>query len=79
MPWSISENLEPVYHDDPRESLSSYVVVDTETGTIISDPRSVVLLHRDHLDGDQMDEMSDREVSEYATKHGIRLDDDFVN
>ena len=79
MPWSISENLEPVYHDDPRESLSSYVAVDTETGTIISDARSVVLLHREHFDGDQLEDMSDSEMSEYASKYGIRLDDGFVN
>ena len=79
MGWSISENLEPVYHDDPRESLSSYVLVDTETGTILGNPRTVRFLHRDHFDGDQLEEMSDSEISEYAERHGMPLTDDFVN
>jgi hypothetical protein len=79
MPWNISENLEPVYTDDPRESLGEYVLVDTQTGTVISDPRQCVLLHYDHFDGDKLERLSDNELSDYAKKHGVALDDDFVN
>lgn len=65
------------YQGDTRESLNNYMLVDTETGTIIGQASTVVLLHKDHADGDAMDFMSEGEVAELASRCGIPLDDEY--
>lgn len=78
MGWSISENLEPVYHDDPRESIGNYLAVDAESGTIV-DARNIILVRYDVFDGDVAEGLSDREIVELAERTGFRLDDGIVN
>lgn len=68
MPWSISENLEPVYHDDPRPTME-----DAEWGvwkmsqdfgldfSTISDTGTVENLLEE---GYNLDEIADCDVSE---------------
>lgn len=72
----ISEStLSPTFIDDPRDSLRNYMLVDTETGTVLGNPSTVFLLHHDYSDGDVMEEMSDSEVVAYAKAHGFPLDE----
>lgn len=78
MGWSISENLEPVYHDDPRESIGNYLAVDAESGTIV-DAKNIILVRYEVFDGDVAEGLSDSEVVELAERNGSRLDDGFVN
>ena len=78
MPWSISENLEPVYHDDPRESIGNYMAVDAESGTVMA-ARNIILVPYEVFNGDVLDGLSDSEIVAVAERTGFRLDDGIVN
>lgn len=69
--------LEPsTYQEDTSIDLRHYVLVDLDSGTVLGDPRRVVLVHDENMpDGDP----SDSEIIAAAEASGFRLDVDYFN